>query len=308
MDPLLVEDGVVVLEQNDRLSSNRLIGISAADGSDVWERRMRDQSFSGVLAGTSLLVNIDDDESTATTFHSPATGEPVGSVDGDVSTTDLDGTWYFTTDSTLEQVDLSEGWTEPAGTAQIRDAGGQQIVPVDGSLITIDGTGRLAEVGSEGNLTMLRADDVPPIDAMWPSGGRTFVGVGDGKVVGVELLREAAVLRWQRDGAVRQFGLTGGGLLLVVGDPETDAERLVVDATTGDELTSFRTGATGGGAVQFTSDGFVASPNGSDHEAFDSVGSRLWRLEDAGQLAVGDGLVVSLANTPSGFRLTGYHG
>ena len=59
--------------------------------------------------------------------------------------------------------------------------------------------------------------------------------------------------------------------------------------------------------MRFASDGFVTSPNGSDHEAFDLEGNPLWSLEDAGKLAIGDNLVVTLANTPSGFRLTGYN-
>jgi hypothetical protein len=306
LDPLLVEDGVLVIEQDDRLTSNRLIGLAAADGSDRWERRMRGVSFNGVLDGTTLVANIDRDESTETAFYAPSTGEPVGSIGGDVTTTDLDGTWYFATGSTLASVELADGWTEPVSAAELRAAGEQRVVSVDGRLITTDALGRLAEIEADGALTAIRADDVAPITAMWPSGGRTFVGIGDGQVVGIELLRDAAVMTWRRDGAVRQFGLTDEGVLLVIGDPDSDTRRFVIDGATGDELGSFAPQDPGGGSVRFASNGFVTSPNGSDHEAFDLGGNPLWKLDDVGKLAVGDDIVVALAKTPSGFRLTGY--
>lgn len=306
LDPLLVEDDVVVIEQNDRLTSNRLIGLSATDGSDRWERRMRGVSFSGVLDGTSLVANIDGDESTETAFYAPATGEAVGAIDGDLTTTDLDGRWYFATGATLASVELSDGWTEPVTEVSLLDVVDQEVVSVDGRLIAVDALGRPAEVDADGDFTALRADDVPAITAMWPSGGRTFVGIGDGQVFGVELLRDAAVLTWRRDATVRQFGLTDEGLLLVIGDADSDTSRLVIDGATGNELASFVPQVPGSGVVRFASDGFVTSANGSDHEAFDVEGNPLWSLEDAGKIAVGDDFVVGLADTVGGFRVTGY--
>lgn len=310
-----VIDGVVLAEQRD-LTGRRLFGLAASDGASLWERRAAaDSGVNTVLLGTDVVTDLSL-RLDRVAFVEPGTGEEAGDLVGRVLGTDLSGRWYFRIgDDRLVTVDLSDGWSEPVAVEGGLPPMVEPVV-VDGRLLALD-DGRVVEADlSVAALTPLRPDraapEIPDLTGMFPAGGSSLVAVGDGVVVGLELDGDAVRRTWARTGALRAFGLTERGLVVVVEERTVGfaaaVEHSVVDGVTGDRLMATSV-EVGDEPPMVVGDGVVArfeTVDGVSRVGYDLDGGELWRLGVTGKLGVGDELVVVLDDTPSGYELTGY--
>ncbi len=307
-----VIDGVVLVEQRD-LAGPRLIGLASVDGATLWERETPGGSVNTVLLGTDVVSNLSATVNGLITFVDPRTGQPVGDVVGESLSTDLAGTWYFAWGSSIVSIDLANGWSEPVVVVGDRSAS-DELVVIDGRLLAAGADGRVSELtGASTGRAVAGADDLPSVDSMFPAGGSSFVGLGGGQVFGAELVDDRVRTTWTRAAALRGFALTERGLVLSLSDATAGfadgVDLVVVDGVTGDRLGGAGAGGEPAELPLIVGDGFVTVTEGVDGVArlgHDLDGAEMWRLPVAGKLRVGDGLIVVMDNTPSGFRLTAY--
>ncbi len=307
-----VIDGVVVIEQADPIS-RRMFGLSAADGSTVWERRDPGRAFDTVLLGTELVASITSDGVSLTTFIDPATGEDVGQVVGDVWSTDLDGTWYLNAGDEIVALDLADGWSDPVTV--VDDAPIGDLAVVDGRILVVDALGRISEVEGDEVRSISVADgvDLPRARSMSPVGGSSFVVVGDGRIVGLELVGDTVRQTWSRQASLRSFAVTDRGIVMAIGDAGVGfadgVDLLVVDAITGERISGAAAVFDEEDLPLLVGDGFVTTvdtDDGAERTGFDLEGNELWTLETSGKFRVGDELVAVMTNTPTGFVITAY--
>ncbi len=306
-----VLDGVVLVAQRD-LSSQRLIGLATVDGATLWERET-DGAVDVVLLGTSVVTELSGGLDARLTVLDPRSGEVLGDLAGELLTTDLAGTWYVGQTDRIVAIDLADGWNEPVTVFEGDTGAFAGMAVVDDRFLVADSFGAVAELVGGRTSDLAGGLDVPRIEAMFPAGGSSFVGLNASEMFGVELIGGRLRQTWNRDATLRSFTLTEQGLVMAIDDSGAGlidgAETIIVDGVTGERLAGAGAGDGDDAFALIVGDGFVAvseTVEGTERVGYDLSGTQIWRLPVSGRVRVGNELVVVMTNTPSGYELRAF--
>ena len=95
-----------------------IVGIDVETGSELWDRPVTEPGLNRVLDGTALVTRIGVSNDAGLTFIDPTSGDEVGSVAGELFSTDLLGRWFVRNGASIVELDL-----RPAGHHPRRSVG-----------------------------------------------------------------------------------------------------------------------------------------------------------------------------------------
>lgn len=308
-----VFDDLVVVEQND-VEVRRLFAVDLADGSTRWELPTADNGIHVAPRGTKVIARVSFTGNERLTFVDPATGDEVARLEGRTVSSDLSGTWYVANNRRIVSVDLVDGWSEPievvASGAQFDEplgvVAGRVLVMDDGILSevsTVDGQRTPVVVQPFGN-------DVAA-NSLFATGESSFIAVGDGRVLGASLDDDAAAatIEWTRPASLRDGAITEQGMVISVVTDEADPPRqLVLDALTGETIVDVAQPESPDESPQILRDGVVVTNSdlGLERVGYDFDGNEQWRLAAPGTMRLGDRVLVTLEDTPDGYRISAF--
>jgi PQQ-like domain len=322
-----VLDGVLIVQQSDVSQRRQLFALDLVDGETRWELDANVTGPARVLVGSTVITRFaagdpgDAGNDAQIEFIDPRSGAYIGSVEGSIASTDLNGGWYFWSRGELMFVDLAAPTdaieAQTVRSAGVTDSPGDAIV-IDNRVLNLGPSGMLQELlddGSAAEVRIIGADlgDVAAADLVPVGGGRFVIDTGTG-LVGADLGRSAVDVRWKHDGELLSVTPTERGVVMVVRNTALEADRLddeffIVDAVSGVDIG--RINVPRGEPIEpiVAGDGFVVrrtSVNEDELDAFDLDGEPLWTLVVAGRVQLGDRLVVALDTSGSSYVVTAY--
>ncbi|NND76335.1 MAG: hypothetical protein HKN44_15160 [Ilumatobacter sp.] len=318
-----VIDERIILEQVGP-SQRKLLGLATADGSVAWELSADEHAFGLVLDGSQLVTRVLRPEGVpdafATEFLDPVSGATIDIVSGRPLTSDLSGTWLIGGRDGIISIDLSAGWSAPVPVSSSGITVDEQLASIDGRYVVLDELGDLVELVPDPDDPLatrrrlrVSSSDLAQLDAIFPAGGPTFVGVGRGFVVGARLDGDEVASMWRVQASVRTVGITPQGVVLALSEAGAGfldgVDFIVVDAVTGERLAASGPAPSYDQLPLIVGDGFIVTQEivgGRERIGYDLDGNELWRLPVSGTLRVGNGLVATLNNTPAGFEVAIY--